>query len=157
MLHALRKKSKETTASVWESNTWNGIAEGIIDGEVEEVRGIISAFYTALNRKNFDDIRTVWLPDENSELVLPGYEKTRGYGPIEKMFRRLVKENKPMGTIVPKIVNIQVHGYVAVVTTLEAVEESPLNKALPKRLAQTSKASKSSAKVITFESIHFCC
>lgn len=48
---------------------------GMKSDEVDEIQAVIKSFYTSLNRKNFDGIRTVWLPDDSVQLLLPGYEK----------------------------------------------------------------------------------
>ena len=68
--NALKKGVKE-----WEGRTWEAIADGMVTQEEDAVRGAILAFYSAFNRRNYDDMRVLWLPDESVELLLPGYEK----------------------------------------------------------------------------------
>lgn len=36
---------------------------------------MVRSLYSAFNRKNFDELRALWLPDESVEMTLPGYEK----------------------------------------------------------------------------------
>ena len=59
--------------SEWEAATWRSIAEGRAQGEQDEVRSTIAALYSALNRKCYDDLHVLLLPDENTVFTLPGY------------------------------------------------------------------------------------
>ena len=43
--------------------------------EEMQIRGVMKAYYGAFNRKNFDELQVLWLPDENAELILPGNNK----------------------------------------------------------------------------------
>lgn len=133
MLLELKNKAAAGMGKDWETKTWESIASGIVAGESEDVQSVMSAFYAAFNRKSFDDLRVLWLPDDNAELVLPGYDKARGPWAIEKLFRRVVRESKPMGLVSSRPLSVRVDGYIATVVTLETVEESPVNKQLPKR------------------------
>jgi hypothetical protein len=58
-----------------EEAMWRAIAFGYRDEQETEVRAVMKALYSAFNRKNYDELRTLWLPDDSVELVLPGYEK----------------------------------------------------------------------------------
>lgn len=66
---ALQKNSR-TEALLWQT-----IYSRFLLVEESEVRGTIQSFYAAFNKKNFDEVRTLWLPDENVELVMPGYDR----------------------------------------------------------------------------------
>lgn len=48
---------------------------GIKSVETQEVKAVMTAYYSAFNRRNFDELRALWLPDENAELIFPGYER----------------------------------------------------------------------------------
>ena len=43
--------------------------------EEAEVKAVMLAYYSAFNRVNFFELRALWLPDENTELLLPGFDK----------------------------------------------------------------------------------
>ena len=37
---------------------------------------VVNAFYSAFNRKNFDEIRVLWLPsNDETSCILPGYDR----------------------------------------------------------------------------------
>lgn len=57
------------------SSMFSAMGVGLKNTEAQEVRAVMTAYYSAFNRRNFDEIRALWLPDENSELVFPGYVK----------------------------------------------------------------------------------
>ena len=65
-----RKKGQNIEESIWQA-----MAYGYIDQEDNQVVGVIRALYSAFNRKNYDEMRALWLPDDNIELMLPGFEK----------------------------------------------------------------------------------
>jgi len=106
------------------------MAKGLVSIEEDEVRGVMAAYYSAFNRGNFDEIRAFWLPDDNSELLFPGYEKARGGLAIDKLYRHMVREAKPFGSVDATIKSIQCYGYLAVVHAVEVVGEgSAISKA----------------------------
>jgi hypothetical protein len=110
---------------------------GLLSEEELEVRTVMKSFYSILNHKNFDDIRTLWLPDSEVQLYLPGYDRVvchslvsiadyslfsqQGHFDVEKGYRRMVKESKPMGSISVEIVSVDVHGFFALVQSVETV------------------------------------
>ncbi len=104
-----------------EAGLWRSIPLVLKQDEESEVGAVMKAYYSAINRRNFDDIFTLWLPDSNVELVLPGYDKVRGNSEVERAYRRLVKESKPFGSIEANIISVQAVGYVAVVHTMESI------------------------------------
>jgi hypothetical protein len=54
---------------------WTAIAQGFKDDLQMEVTAVMKALYSAFNRKNYDELRTLWLPDENVEMTVPGFDK----------------------------------------------------------------------------------
>lgn len=58
-----------------EAQLCSQILFGLQSAEQQEVTGVMKAFYTAFNKKDIDNLRVLWLPDETSELVLPDYRK----------------------------------------------------------------------------------
>ena len=52
-----------------------GMGEERTQLQVREVRNTIAKYYQLFNDRNLDAIRAIWLPDLNTELVFPGYEK----------------------------------------------------------------------------------
>lgn len=75
MLQDLITVSETQSFADWEKASWKSVATGLVKSEEDEVQSILRAFYSSFNRRNFDDIRVLFLPDENAELTLPGYEK----------------------------------------------------------------------------------
>ena len=71
---AFEIKSQAVKApSEWEAATWRSIAEGRLLCDQDDIHSTIDAFYSALNRKSFDDLHVLLLPDENTVFTLPGY------------------------------------------------------------------------------------
>jgi hypothetical protein len=58
-----------------EAKLWNTLLDGFYGIEVEEVESVMAAYYSSFNKKNADDMQILWLPDESSELVIPGFMK----------------------------------------------------------------------------------
>lgn len=104
-----------------EAGLWESIRLRLKMEEEQQVKAIVKSFYSAVNRKNYDEIRTLWLPDDSVEAMLPGYEKVTGHSDVEKLFRRIIKEAKPFGSIDSNIVSVSAIGYTAVVHTVETV------------------------------------
>jgi hypothetical protein len=42
-------------------------------------QAVVRCLYSAMNRCNFEELLTLWLPDEDAALVLPGYPEARGH------------------------------------------------------------------------------
>jgi len=118
---------------------WDAVSIGFATEEAEEVRSLMLSYYSALNRRNYDELRVMWLPDENVECVLPGYERVVGQNEVEKLYRKMVKDSKPFGTVVPTIVSVDVYGFVAVVHTWEDVQAGKELKVARKKNAPPPK------------------
>lgn len=67
--------SASADASSLEASVWGACQLGLIADEETEVEGVMAVYYSAFNRGNFDRIRSIWLPDDNVELLLPGHSK----------------------------------------------------------------------------------
>lgn len=72
-------KSKATKAAEngdhMQASLWKAMASNYGQDEELQVTSVVRAFYSAINRKSLDDLQSMWLPDENAELMLPGYNK----------------------------------------------------------------------------------
>ena len=55
-----------------ESTLLQAAITGLALEEENDIRSVMKSFYNIINHKNFDDIRTLWLPDQGVELLLPG-------------------------------------------------------------------------------------
>lgn len=124
-----------------EAGLWQSIPISYKHEEEVEIRAVLKAYYSALNRRNYDAVRTLWLPDNNVELVLPGFAKARGYLDVDRLFKKMVKESKPFGSIDTNIVQVSVLGYVAVAQTIETV-----NVGTELKIAQRKRDEKESKK-----------
>jgi len=71
MVKDLKKRSLKQES---EAVIWGSLASAYDKNEEAQINGTIKAFYAALNRKNFEDARVFWLPDDNSALIWPGYD-----------------------------------------------------------------------------------
>lgn len=58
-----------------ENSMWTATELAFKTQETAEITVLIKALYSAFNRKNYDELRALWLPDENVEMSFPGYEK----------------------------------------------------------------------------------
>jgi hypothetical protein len=78
MLRDIDRRGNDKTAAainnVNSSILWNAVSESYKYNEITQVNGTIKAFYTALNRKNYDDARIFWQPTKDVELIVPGRE-----------------------------------------------------------------------------------
>ena len=54
-----------------EAGLWESIRIRFKTEEELEVKAVVKSFYSAINRKNYDEIRTLWLPDDSVEAILP--------------------------------------------------------------------------------------
>lgn len=54
---------------------WKVISDEFRAEQSAEVQSVMKAYYSAFNRQNYDDLGSLWLPDDNIELLLPGYSK----------------------------------------------------------------------------------
>jgi len=122
----LKDCSKRALAAEKVRNTaqqalWSAIPKGYALEEEVEVRAVIGALYSAFNRKNFEELKTLWLPDESAELTLPGYETVRGHYAVDKLYRRVTTESKPFGAVNHRVLSVDVVGYIGVATIVETV------------------------------------
>lgn len=133
---------------VAESVLWNTLANGSKKIEENLVRATIKAFYSAFSRQNFDDLRSLWLPDEQlSEIVLPGYDKEVGHDNVEKLLKQVVRESKPFGIVAAEVVSVTVVGYMAVVHSIETIQPGYGLKTINKKDLGASKKEKSPRKL----------
>ena len=58
-----------------EESMWQATARTYSDQQSSEVSAVMKSLYSAFNRKNYDELRALWLPDENVEMTFPGFEK----------------------------------------------------------------------------------
>ncbi len=68
-------ESHRTPAKDLQDSVYHTLQLGFAASERDEVTAVMRAYYSAFNRKNFDELRYLWLPAENSELTLPGFDK----------------------------------------------------------------------------------
>jgi hypothetical protein len=61
--------------NIFGDSIWKVLGKGFRDEQADEIEGVMKAYYSAFNRQNFDDLGLLFLPDENTELLLPGYSK----------------------------------------------------------------------------------
>eukprot|EP01033_Poteriospumella_lacustris_P014630 gene14630-10461_t len=87
--------------------------------ETEDVLRAMKAYYEAFNKKNMEHLLSFWLPNDQSELTLPGVPKMKGLRGVEEAYRQIFHGVFPMCTIEPHILGVQTFGNVAVVFTLE--------------------------------------
>jgi len=69
------QEDHRTPAEALQDSVYHSLQQGSSASERDEVTAVMRAYYSAFNRKNFDELRYLWLPDENSELTLPGFDK----------------------------------------------------------------------------------
>lgn len=58
-----------------ESQIWNAIATSLRMNEADEVKSIVKSFYEFINRRNFEQVQNLWLPDDSVEILLPGFAR----------------------------------------------------------------------------------
>lgn len=77
MLAELERNAAKTKASgdLLNATIFSSVVAGMNAADETEIRAVMLAYYAAFNRKNLDEIRALWLPDDQCELVMPGYEK----------------------------------------------------------------------------------
>ena len=150
---------------------WKVISDEFRADQSAEVRSVMKAYYSAFNRQNYDDLGALWLPDENIELLLPGFSKAvgtiiprhhphslppptltvsftqRGQYDVLKLYKKLTtKDAKPFGSVAANVVSVHCSGFIAVVKTIETVGAGTSLRMTPKRKGQGGK-DKSSARV----------
>lgn len=59
-----------------DATLWKATQLGLLAEEREEVESVMRSLYSILNHKNYDEVRTLWLPDPDVLLTLPGFDKT---------------------------------------------------------------------------------
>eukprot|EP01035_Chromulina_nebulosa_P018522 gene18522-24240_t len=105
-----------------EAMLWDEISYIYKNNEELQINNTIKALYKAINNKNVDSVKTLWLPSGSSELCIPGYEKVIGYNDVEKFYKKLITDLKYVGSINHEIVSIDVWGYVAIAQIIETVD-----------------------------------
>lgn len=94
------------------------------ENEKDEVVSVINEYYDALSRRDRKAISLVWLPDPNSELILPGHNKARGVTQRLETYKLLNLEIKNFGIITPQIISVECFGNVAFVHSIDDVSLS---------------------------------
>jgi len=125
LLSGLKKRAgkEKRVGKTLEAALWDSIARGMELEEAEQVQAVVESLYSAINRANFDEIQTLYLPDDaNVEMVLPNYPVARGFYNVDKLWRRVVKESKPFGSIKAEVKSVKVVGFLAVVHVIEHVQ-----------------------------------
>ena len=75
LLKDLEKRSVDSLKSGdhYKAALWEAVAaKHKLAGEIE-VAGVMKAYYSAFNRRSFEDLKVLWQPSEDVELTLPGY------------------------------------------------------------------------------------
>lgn len=81
------KADKATTLGFnVEASMWKATGLAYEEQQTKEVKAVMMALYAAFNRKNYDELRALWLPDDYVEVTFPGYEKAVSYGPFIILF-----------------------------------------------------------------------
>lgn len=107
--------------------------EAYIDTDRKALENSIMDFYKNVNERKFNDIAgRLFIPHTTqTEICLPGYDRSRDIRRIEPYFDRQFFQNgtrKSYGRITPQIVNIELFGNVAVSTVIETIEVDPANE-----------------------------
>jgi len=131
-----------------EAAAWDSLAYGFAQEEAEEAETVVQCYYSALNRLNFDELKALLLPDEETSLVLPGYDMAVGFGEVEALLKRTVKEAKPFGSVQPRVLASYAFGYTAVVHCLETVGAGSALK-IVKRNVKTKPSRPQTKRVLT--------
>ena len=124
MQRELQQKALANAAKGYllEASAWETIAYGFAEKEMEEVGAVIKGYYSAINRRNFDEVKALLLPDEETSCVLPGYEQATGYSQVESLLKQVIKEAKPFGSIAVSPIAIYAVGYTAIAQVFETIE-----------------------------------
>ena len=77
MVRDIKQKADVAAAKGFhiEESMWKATARTFQEEQTAEITAVMMSFYSAFNRKNFDELRALWLPDEGVELTFPGLEK----------------------------------------------------------------------------------
>ena len=77
MVRDIKQKADVAAAKGFhiEESMWRATAKTFNEEQTAEITAVMKSFYSAFNRKNFDELRALWLPDEGVELTFPGLEK----------------------------------------------------------------------------------
>jgi hypothetical protein len=119
---AVKAAKYEQESKMLEANLWKTIALGFQEEEKSEVEATVKSFYSAFNRKNYDEIRVLLLPCETTSCNLPGHDRIVGVSKVHKTYKKLLTNTKPMATVRPEVVSIKTSGFVAVVQVVEHIE-----------------------------------
>lgn len=143
----LKEINKEVQSAEQEGNkakytAWEVIRQAYKMKIETEVEASMESFYAILNRRSFAELHQLLLPDDTTEIILPGYEKARGHFKGEQLFRRMAEYARPFGKIEPNIVSCQTFGHVAVCLTVETIVEGSEIKAVRKQRGRRVKPEK---------------
>ena len=107
-----------------EGELYNTIRLGFEEEEKDEVSTVIKSWYSAFNRRNYDELRLLLLPGENTSCKLPGCNRVKGSTSVFKLYKTILMNSKPLATTNPKILSISVHGFIAVAQIYEDIREN---------------------------------
>lgn len=119
---AAKASKYEKDDMMLEANLWKTVIVGFQEEDKSEVEAAVKSFYSAFNRKNYDEMRVLLLPCETTSCNLPGHDRTVGVGRVHKTYKRILTTTKPMATVRPEVVSVTTSGFVAVVQVVEHVE-----------------------------------
>lgn len=143
-----RALNAEKVGNIAQRALWSAIPKGHAAEEEIEVRAVIGSLYSAFNRKNFEELKTLWLPDESVELTLPGYDSAYGHDAVDKLYRKVTTESKPFGSVSHRVLGVDMIGYLSIATIVEtvgagsalrSVKGRPRGGSLPQQKGQESK------------------
>eukprot|EP01038_Epipyxis_sp_PR26KG_P006418 gene6418-8835_t len=141
LLKAINQKASDSSnllglADNSENILWKSIAAAYNNDASSEIQSVMKSFYTAINRKNTDELRVLWLPCSKSEITLPGYLTARSHGEVDGLYRKALK--RVIGSIQPQFISIQIFGNIAKVISIETVMPPINSKIVNKRNMPTS-------------------
>ena len=138
-----------------ESAMYNAIGTGYNNEEVAEVGAVVDAFYSAFNRKNFDEIRVLWLPSsDETSCILPGYDRVVGTNSIQKLYKKAINGIKPFGSVRAEVVSVYTMGFIAIVHVIENVEKGSALKIDIKKKSPSAAKDKDEPVVVAGKKVH---
>lgn len=140
MLRNIDQRSHEKTINNMkkEAIVWKSVSNKFRYDEEIQINATVKAFYSALKKKNFDELRILWLPSNEANLKLPGCDRVFGHNEVDKFYRRMYKQLKYVGSISPTVVSVDVYGYIAVVKTIETIGVGDALRTARKRISKSS-------------------
>jgi hypothetical protein len=56
-------------------SVWTAVADQLLQQDVLDIRSVMLAFYKAMSDRNIQDTKVFWLPSDDAELTLPGFDR----------------------------------------------------------------------------------